>query len=551
MPTEDAPRGSTRRSLLKATVVGAAAVALPSAGVLLASPASAATHPGMLHTETDFARMRTQVNAGAQPWKAGWDKLVANSHSQSTWTPRPTATVIRGGTGENYTAFYNDIAAAYQNALRWRISGSTANGNKARDILNAWSGTLTTITGNADRFLAAGIYGYEFANAAEIMRGYSGFDIERFKRMMLNIFYPMNDDFLTNHNDACITNYWANWDLCNMASMLAIGVLCDDQAKIDRAVNYFRTGAGNGSILHAIPFLHSGGLAQWQEMGRDQGHTMMGVGLMGTFCEMAWNQGIDLYGYSDNRFMQACEYIARYNLGQTVPFTTYQWGTGQNCAQVQQTAPSSASRGQNRPVWALVHAHFVGRRGQSLPNITAYMNRVRPEGGGGDYGSTSGGFDHLGFGTLLHTGEAAAPTPIVSGGIYKLICERSGKALDNFNVTTDGRQAVQWTDNGGTPQQWRITDVGSGYYKLVNIMSGKALDNGNLTTDGAAVAQWPDNGGTPQRWQITDVGGAYKLICERSGKALDNFNVTTEGAGVIQWADISGPQQRWHLTRIS
>lgn len=28
------------------------------------------------------------------------------------------ATVVRGGTGENYGSLYNDIHAAYQNALR-------------------------------------------------------------------------------------------------------------------------------------------------------------------------------------------------------------------------------------------------------------------------------------------------------------------------------------------------------------------------------------------------------------------------------------------------
>jgi Alginate lyase len=397
------PYTPTRRTLLKAAGVGFGAAAVSSAGITLAPSAFAATHPGMLHTQADFDRMRARVNAGTQPWKAGWDRLVANSHSQSSWTPRPAATIIRGGDGQNYPQLYNDIHAAYQNALRWRISGSAAHGDKARDILNAWSGTFRTLTGNADRFLAAGIYGYQFANVAEIMRGYSGFDLNRFKTMMLNIFYPMNNDFLRNHNTACITNYWANWDLCNMNSILAIGILCDDQAKIDQAINYFKSGAGNGSILHAIPFLHSGGLAQWQESGRDQGHTMMGVGLMGTFCEMAWNQGQDLYGYSSNRFMQACEYIARYNLGQSVPFTTYRWGSGQNCAQQQQTVISSASRGQDRPVWALVHAHYGQRRGLSVPNITAYMNRVRPEGGGGDYGSASGGFDQLGFGTLTHT----------------------------------------------------------------------------------------------------------------------------------------------------
>jgi hypothetical protein len=231
-------------------------------------------------------------------------------------------------------------------------SPATAHGDKARDILNAWSATLTTVTGNADRFLAAGIYGYQFANAAELMRGYSGFDLERFKTMMLNVFYPLNNQFLNSHNDACITNYWANWDLCTMNSVLAIGILCDDAAKYDQAVNYFKNGAGNGSINHAVPFVYdSEGLAQWQESGRDQGHTMMGMGQMGAFCEMAWSQGEDLYGYGDNRFMKAAQYVAKYNLGQDVPFTRYTWGSGQNCAQQAHTVISANSRGQVRPVW--------------------------------------------------------------------------------------------------------------------------------------------------------------------------------------------------------
>ena len=32
-------------------------------------------------------------------------------------------------------------------------------------------------------------------------------------------------------NDANITNYWANWDLCNTASIMAIGILTDDTKK--------------------------------------------------------------------------------------------------------------------------------------------------------------------------------------------------------------------------------------------------------------------------------------------------------------------------------
>jgi hypothetical protein len=66
--------------------------------------------------------------------------------------------------------------------------------------------------------------------------------------------------------------------------VLAIGVLCDDEAKVDEAVTYFKSGPGNGSIVHAVQVVHPGGLGQWQESGRDQGHTMLGLGLAGAIC---------------------------------------------------------------------------------------------------------------------------------------------------------------------------------------------------------------------------------------------------------------------------
>jgi hypothetical protein len=65
--------------------------------------------------------------------------------------------VIRGGTGQNFTQMYIDIARTYQLALRWKVSGDIAYAGQAVVFLNAWSSTMTTLTGNADRFLAAGI----------------------------------------------------------------------------------------------------------------------------------------------------------------------------------------------------------------------------------------------------------------------------------------------------------------------------------------------------------------------------------------------------------
>ncbi|MDQ1049557.1 alginate lyase family protein [Streptomyces sp. V4I2] len=398
----------SRRGLFRTAGGLTAALALGSTFAATTADAAPAafTHPGMLHNAGDINRAKVRVAAGDDPWLSGWNRLTANSHSQSTWTPRATATIIRGGTGENYGLLFNDIAAAYQNALRWRVGGTEANAQCAARILNAWSSTLTTVTGNADRFLAAGLYGWQFANAAELMRDYPAFDLARFQQMMVKVFYPLNNQFLTGHNDACITNYWANWDLCNMASVLAIGILNNDGAKFDQAVTYFKSGAGNGSIAHAVPYLYTDAdgyaLGQWQESGRDQGHTVMGMGQMGAICEMAWNQGEDLYSYDGRRFMKGAQYVAKYNLGMDVPFTTYTWGTGQSCAQQSQTVISSASRGQVRPVWAMLHYHYNRRVSLDDKYISQMCFSVAPEGGGGDYGSTSGGYDQLGFGTLMY-----------------------------------------------------------------------------------------------------------------------------------------------------
>ncbi|MER5936153.1 alginate lyase family protein [Streptomyces sp. NPDC001928] len=398
----------SRRGLLKTAGGLTAAAALGTASVAATADAAPATftHPGMLHNAGDINRAKVRVAAGTDPWLSGWNRLTANSHSQSTWTNRATATIIRGGTGQNYGLLYNDIAAAYQNALRWRVGGAEANAAAAAGILNAWSRTLTTVTGNADRFLAAGIYGWQFANACELMRGYGGFDLAAAQEMTVRVFYPLNNQFLTGHNDACITNYWANWDLCNMASVMAIGILTDNAAKYDQAVNYFKSGAGNGALTKAVPFLYPGvegyDLGQWQESGRDQGHTMMGMGQMGALCEMAWNQGDDLYSYDGRRFMKAAQYVAKYNLGNSVPFTTYNWGSGQNCAPQSQTVISAASRGQVRPVWAMLHYHYNRRVSLDDKYISQMCFSVAPEGGGGDYGSDSGGFDQLGFGTLMY-----------------------------------------------------------------------------------------------------------------------------------------------------
>jgi hypothetical protein len=183
---------------------------------------------------------------------------------------------------------------------------------------------------------------------------------------------------------------------------MAIGVLTDKRQLYNQAVNYLQRGLGNGNLFNAINYVYKDqGLAQIQESGRDQGHATLCIALMGTICQMAWNQGDDFFGFDDNRFLKACEYAAKYNVAKlSVPYTAYN-----NCDNVNQTAISEGGRGTVRPMWELAYNHYVKLKGLNATYTQMAAGSVRPEGGGGDYGPNSGGYDQLGFGTLLYTLE--------------------------------------------------------------------------------------------------------------------------------------------------
>jgi len=375
-------------------------------------------HPGLLHSQADFDRMKTKVNNQTDPWISGYNKMISNSHASATYVMKgPVVTLIRGGSSreeplaDNYSTAMEDAHAAYLTAIRWKITGDVAYANKSIQILNAWAATCTSISGDSNKALGAGIYGYQFANAAEIMRDYSGWnatDLAKFKKWMLDVFYPVNKAFLDTHWNTCNTHYWANWDLCNLASMMSIAVLNDDIPMYTYVINYLMKGVGNGQLLKAINHIHPKSanddidLGQIQESGRDQGHTLMVVGLLSSIAQMGKTQGLDIYGYNDNMILKGAEYVAKYNAARlSVPFKTYT-----NCDNITHTtAADDAGRGQIRPVWERIYNHYTKGKGITARYIKTAKDVGYPEGGSGDLNPNSGGYDDLGFGTLLYSLE--------------------------------------------------------------------------------------------------------------------------------------------------
>jgi hypothetical protein len=278
---------------------------------------SSFVHPGLLVSDSDITRAKEKIKANQDPWTTSWNVLTGLSYSDVSYTPSPVKAVSRStwdGYTENAEHLWHDVAAAFNLALRWKITGNKTFADTASNILHAWATTLTEIGGGDDKYLLAGLQGYELANAAELLRDYHPFTenvLPAVVEMANNIFIPMhykwlNHEVSSEHN---VLHFFANWELCNVASAMAMGVLTDNQTVWDFAVNYFKTGDGNGAINKAVcNIVEEPGtgalLGQIQESGRDQGHSALDIQLFGVIGQQAWNQGEDLFAYNDSRILR-------------------------------------------------------------------------------------------------------------------------------------------------------------------------------------------------------------------------------------------------------
>ncbi|HEU5396873.1 MAG TPA: LamG-like jellyroll fold domain-containing protein, partial [Verrucomicrobiae bacterium] len=328
--------------------------------------------------------------------------------------------------------------------------------NYAIQGMDAWSATMTNgVGGDSNWALGAGICGYEFAVAGEALRGYTNWSQASISNYcnFLRIFAAGNESFLANHNGTCDSHYWCNWDACNLASLMACGVFCDETNLFNDAVAYYEHGKGNGNITSAAWYIHTNGLAQWEESGRDQAHTMDGIAWLGVACQVAWNQGVDLYGYDNNRFLRGVEYAAKYNLWNDVPYapfyvcegSSFAWGT---------LALNSGSRGFLPPTWDMFYGHYVQTMGLDAPWTSQAAAVTRPDGFYNNVNSP----DFVGFTTLTCYRDpvpvGAIPsglTTAVSGTNVTLTWWGSAYAT-NYHVKRATISAGPYTTIGTVPE---------------------------------------------------------------------------------------------------
>ena len=328
-------------------------------------------HPGISHNKAELAFVKSKIINGEQPWKASWEIMQASREADLSWMPKPLAHVERGAYNRpniGGSNFMDDAKAAYTHALIWVFTDEEAHALKAAEILNAWSAKLESVS-NHDARLLVGMGGLQFCNAAELLKntwkGWSEKDQQAFRHMLQKVLYPVIEDFFPAAN--------GNWDASMIQTMMAMGIFLDDHGMFQKAVDYYLHGVGNGAVNHY--FKESG---QCQESGRDQGHTQMGLEYLLNAAEIAWKQGVDLYSAYDNRLAKGFEYVAKYNLGNEVPFEYYESYQGK----YKHSEIAEKGRGKLRPMYDKIVNHYHNRMGLDMPWCQKALEKTRPETGG-------------------------------------------------------------------------------------------------------------------------------------------------------------------------
>ncbi|MDE5739983.1 MAG: alginate lyase family protein [Bacteroidaceae bacterium] len=247
-----------------------------------------------------------------------------------------------------------DMKAAYDFAVKGEADEAVA-------IINAYAKTLQRFDGH-DAPLCT-IQGYDLVRAMTLMKAHK---TDEWEAMVRRAILPTLDQF---EADSPYAN--GNWGAIVNRQRMACAIFLEDSVLYKASVDYFLHANDNGSLPKYI-----GETGQCQETGRDQNHVQLGLEALAQTCEMAWEQGDDLWGVLDNRLMKGFEYTAKYNLGYEVPFTIWTDCTG---LYNDWTELGQMGRGNLWDIYELPYNHYVKRKGLAMPYTERIVKGEKPK----------------------------------------------------------------------------------------------------------------------------------------------------------------------------
>jgi hypothetical protein len=329
-------------------------------------------HPGTLVSSAELDYVKSQIKAGAQPWKGEFDRTVSSDYA----TREPHGMRHINSRTEDADISRHDAAAAYSLALLWYFTDDEIYAQRAIAILNSWAQLQSFNHGSEQDRIQAGWIGAVFGPAADIMRLYKGWsdsEIKAVQAMFRRAFYPQL-------NTASSWN--GNVDLTQIDAIMAIAVFNEDEAqfklgleRLDRRMPaYFYLTSdgprppaieGDGGDIDTFwhhPLKWIDGLTQ--ETCRDNGHhSQYALGSAIHAAEVAWHQGIDVYTENQERSVAAMELLA-----------------GQLTSGSMQGVSKNDKPTENRyDTFSIGYNHYHTRMGLPLPNTRKLIiEQIRP-----------------------------------------------------------------------------------------------------------------------------------------------------------------------------
>jgi len=518
-------------------------------------------HPGISHKQSDLDRMKAMVNAQIEPYYSSYNDLKNNSLATYNYAVRGSDTCrIIVQDGVNFTSFRNDSKAAYLNAIMWAITGDTRYAQKCVEIFKAWA-NLTCFQGGGTESLNAGRVAWQIIEAAEIIKntysGWSAVDIQKFKDMLV---YPGYSNIAkpTSVNNNNGTFYWrvyqgdsgrhGNQDLFGWRTVMALGIFLDNEIMFNRAYNYFthqthraddipyESGPPTGSStptsqtewLISYPstthqttvpdYGYNGVLdnyiletGQSQESARDQDHAGLGIGMVASLAEIAWNQGYDIYGMYDNRILKGYEWAMRYNVsylqsysnqptaweptvasGEFIQFLdrTKRWYSLKVCPYDETGNTASISRGgfltkKERPIYEMAIAHYGIRAGLPTDSFI-WTQRALDINGLEKLGASAGVWhDHLGWGGLtFHRTALMAGDPVHFENGTKTY------SLPQIPCTINAVDFDEYVGNGQNHTYYDLSKGNSGNTLRSNVDVDITTDDNNYVIYNTQNGEW-------------------------------------------------------------
>lgn len=282
-------------------------------------------HPGVFVSAQQLSFVRTQVQAGTQPFANAYAKALKSFFANLKWEPLgpPASGVIECGFYSNpdigctHESF--DATAAYLQAALFYVNGTRAYADNALRLINTYAAGLREYN-NSNAPLQAAWSTLKWARVADLLRAEPELAIKNVTRMFYNVAMPK------------IGDCWragGNWDISMIEGVLGIAVFSENATLFESALARWRARipvafyyepsdgpsprppvCGTDSRFNGQTIFNASTSGINGETCRDLGHSFYELSSAFNGAETALIQGVDLYEEEGQRLAKAAEFMA-------------------------------------------------------------------------------------------------------------------------------------------------------------------------------------------------------------------------------------------------